>query len=227
MISIIIPVYNEESILEETLSDLVPKVNGGEIILVDGKSSDRTLEIAGRFGQVVVSERGRGPQLNAGAKAAAGDVLLFLHADCRLEEGAMEAIVEAMDDSALVGGCFRQRIDGDGFGFRLIEFGIHLRSSWWHMMYGDQGVFVRRTVFFEIGGVPEIPLMEDVELSKRLRRAGMTRVIDKTLTSSARRWQRLGKFRTTATNWSLRLLHAVGVSPQILARIYYGNSNGR
>ena len=224
MISVIVPTHNEEESLEGSLSDLSGKLGERELIVADGGSDDRTAEIASRYARVVRSSRGRGTQLNVGADASSGEVLLFLHADCRLENGALEAIDEAMASGELAGGCLQQRIEARGWGYRLIEFMIRLRALR-HSMYGDQGVFVRRSVFIQIGGFPDIPLMEDVVFSKRLRRAGRVLLVDKTISSSARRWRRLGISRTTLTNWYLRALFTCGVSPQRLAEMYYRNGN--
>ncbi|MBI2190449.1 MAG: TIGR04283 family arsenosugar biosynthesis glycosyltransferase [Planctomycetes bacterium] len=221
MVSVIIPMYNEEAILEETLSGLSRELRGRDLILVDGGSEDRTVEIAGRFGRVLQSARGRGLQMNTGAAAATGDLLLFLHSDCRLEAGALDVLEAALSGKGYVGGCFRQRIDACGWDFRLIEIMIRLRTAR-RFFYGDQAIFVQRSTFFALGGYPDLPLMEDVIFSKRLRRAGRTLVLDKSVYTSARRWQRLGTFRTTLINAWIRLQFACGVSPVRLAKTYYG-----
>jgi len=222
MISIVIPILNEEEILEATLNSLSKCINGHELIIVDGGSTDDSYKIAEQYAQVIKSSAGRGPQMNCGAGVARGEIILFLHADCELEAGSLDAIESAMSDLAMVGGCFQQRIDADGWKYRLIEFMIQLRAMHRRCIYGDQGLFVRRSTFEELGGFPNVPLMEDVVLSKRLRKAGKTCLVRKTIVSSARRWQKLGAARTTLTNWYLRILHSCGVSPQRLAKIYYG-----
>jgi rSAM/selenodomain-associated transferase 2 len=222
MISIVIPILNEEEILEASLKSLSECIEGHELIIVDGGSTDNSAQIADRYAQVIHSAAGRGPQMNCGADAASGEILLFLHADCRLEPGSLSAIEAAMEDCTFVGGCFQQRIDAEGWGFRLIEFMIQLRALRRACIYGDQGIFIRRSTFEEIGGFPDVPLMEDVVLSKKLRRAGKTCLVRKAIISSARRWQKLGATRTTLTNWYLRVLHSFGVSPHRLAKIYYG-----
>lgn len=225
MISVVIPILNEEEILEKTLNSLSECIEGHELIIVDGGSTDDSFEIAGQYAQVIKSPAGRGPQMNNGADAANGDVILFLHADSQLEPGSLAAIEAAMIDTRIVGGCFQQRIDAEGWKFRLIEFMIRIRALHRFCIYGDQGIFIRRSTFDQIGGFPDIPLMEDVVLSKRLRKAGKTCLITKTIISSARRWQRLGTARATLTNWYLRILYSLGVSPQRLARIYYGKAS--
>ena len=225
MISVVIPILNEEETLDATLNSLSESIEDHEIIIVDGGSTDGSFHIAEQYAQVIKSPAGRGPQMNLGANAANGDVILFLHADCRLEPGALDAIESVTGDSRIVGGCFRQRIDAEGWDFRLIEFMIHLRAMPRFCIYGDQGIFVRCSTFDQIGGFPEIPLMEDVVFSKRLRKAGKTCLVRKTVVSSARRWQRLGTARTTLTNWYVRLLHFFGVPPDRLAKIYYGKAS--
>ncbi|MDA0839063.1 MAG: TIGR04283 family arsenosugar biosynthesis glycosyltransferase [Planctomycetota bacterium] len=225
MISVVIPILNEEEILETTLKALIECIEGHELIIVDGGSTDDSFKIAEKYALAIKSSTGRGLQMNCGVEAAQGEVILFLHADCRIEEGSLAAIESAMSDPGIVGGCFEQRIDAEGWKFRLIEFMIQIRALHRSCIYGDQGLFIRRSTFEEIGGFPNVPLMEDVVLSKRLRKAGKTCLVRKTIVCSARRWQRLGTARTTITNWYLRVLHSLGVSPHRLAKIYYGKAS--
>jgi hypothetical protein len=145
---------------------------------------------------------------------------LFLHADCRLAPAGLDQIVAALADVRCVGGCFRQRIDAEGWFFRWLERGNALRVRWCGLAYGDQAIFVRRDVFERLGGFSPIDLMEDLYFSKRLRRAGRVALLDGPLHVSARRWQQQGVVRQTACNWCLTALAHLGVSPNRLARFY-------
>ena len=170
-VSIIIPTLNEA----ERIAELVEQTRGigdCEVIVVDGESDDETAEKALAADQVQTSARGRAIQQNAGAEAASGDVFLFLHADCRLNTGALDAVVDALRDPSVVGGCFRQHIDAPGVRYRLLEWGNALRVKLWKWAYGDQGIFVRREIFEQLGGFPDQALMEDLFLMKRLKKQG-------------------------------------------------------
>ena len=218
-ISVIIPTLNEAPRIAELIAS-TRQVGECEIIVVDGGSTDGTLERASSADIVLSSEPGRAKQQNAGAAASRGDVLLFLHADCRLPVGAFEAIRAAMQDERTVGGCFQQRIAADGWAYRWLERGNARRVRWLGMAYGDQGIFVRRRVFEELGRFADVKLMEDVLLMKRLRRTGRFVLLDERLSVSARRWKRHGIVRQTLRNWLLLTLAMCGVSPNRLARFY-------
>jgi rSAM/selenodomain-associated transferase 2 len=218
-ISVIIPTLNEA----ERIGPLIHATRGVgecEIVVVDGGSSDATLEQAAEADLVLSSPRGRATQQNAGAAAAGGDVLLFLHADCCLQFGSFESVAEALQDPRAVAGCFRQRIDADGWRYRLLERGNAARVKVWKWAYGDQGIFVRRDVFEDVGGFPELKLMEDLYLMKRLKKRGRIVQISPPLVVSARRWQRAGILRQTLRNWALLALAGGGVHPDRLARFY-------
>ena len=219
MISVIIPVLNEAKILNQSLSRLTPQLKGHELIIVDGGSTDNTSLIAKKYGQVIFSERGRARQLNAGAAAARGDIFLFLHADVWLDSGAIEAVEKAIS-AGYVGGAFKQRIDGDHPLYRLIERTANLRAKRARIFYGDGGIFIRRAEFNQIGGFPEIPIMEEVELSRKLRRRGKVTLVEPGIHISARRWQKNGILRTTLTNWLITLLYLLRVPPNHLAKLY-------
>jgi rSAM/selenodomain-associated transferase 2 len=219
MLSVIIPTLNESPQIAETVA-CTRALGECEIIVVDGGSTDATPVRAVEADRVLVTDRGRAFQLNAGAAAASRDVLLFLHADCRPEAGAFEAIAAALDDPRTVGGCFRQAIDAPRWRYRLVERGNALRVRLLGWAYGDQGIFVRRHVFEELGGFPRVRLMEDLLFMKQLKRRGRIRLLEPRLHVSARRWEKSGLVRQTLRNWALiAALHA-GVSPDRLARFY-------
>lgn len=218
--SIIIPTRNEAEQLPMTLAH-VQQVPAVEVIVVDGGSSDETVAVARACGaRVVRSATARARQMNAGAAAARGDVLLFLHADTRLEEGFDAAVRAVLRESGVAAGAFALRIDGAGRGLRVVERGVQVRSRVLGLPYGDQGLFVRAETFREIGGYPEMPIMEDVELVRRLRRRGRIAMVDVAARTSARRWQRLGVWRTTLLNQVCLGAYFLGVSPGSIARWY-------
>lgn len=219
MISAIIPVLNEAKILDQSLSRLIPQLKDHELIIVDGGSTDDTSSIAKEYGQVIFSERGRARQLNAGGAAARGDILLFLHADVWLDSGAIEAVEKAIS-AGYVGGAFKQRIDGDHPLYRLIERTANLRAKRARIFYGDGGIFIRRAHFNQIGGFPDIPIMEEVGLSRKLRRCGEVTLVEPGIHISARRWQKNGILRTTLTNWLITLLYLLRVPPNHLSKLY-------
>jgi rSAM/selenodomain-associated transferase 2 len=225
MLSIIIPALNEAPNLRRVLPDLARKCPRAEVIVVDGGSTDETLEVVAQFSAVrlIASARGRARQMNAGAREARGGTLIFLHADALLPDGAAEAIRAALADPGIVGGRFDARLDNPRPVFRIIAFFINLRSRLTRIATGDQGLFVRRKVFAEMGGYPDMPLMEDVEFSKRLKRRGGVACLPLRVTASARKWEREGVVRTILLMWTLRLLYFLGVSPARLHRFYYGH----
>lgn len=219
MISVIIPTLNEGVSITRLIAE-TRRIGVCEIIVVDGGSTDQTLVQAALADRVISSPRGRATQQNLGASASRGEVLLFLHADCRLPVGAFDAIRAGLDDARTVGGCFEQTIAAEGRPYRWLEWGNGLRVRWLRMAYGDQAIFIRKSVFEQLGGFPEVKLMEDVLLMKRLRHAGRFILLPDRITVSARRWQRHGLIRQTLRNWLLLTLALCGVSPNNLARFY-------
>jgi rSAM/selenodomain-associated transferase 2 len=193
------------------------------VIVADGGSDDGTPQVAARAPDVRIlsSARGRARQMNAGALQARGDVILFLHADTRLPDRALEAVSAALADQHVVGGRFDVRFDSPRPVFRMIAFFMNLRSRLSGISTGDQAIFVRRSVFESIGGYPDIPLMEDIELCRRLKRYGRLAALRPRVTTSARKWEREGALRTMALMWALRFLYMVGVPPARLHRWYY------
>lgn len=222
-LAIVIPALNEAANLARLLPDLVRDCPGAEIVVVDGGSGDDTAAVVARGpgARLLASARGRALQMNHGARAAGGDTLLFLHADTRLPAGAARAIERALAEPGAVGGRFDVRFDSDRPLFRVIAWLMNTRSRASGICTGDQAMFVRRADFEAIGGYPEIPLMEDIELSRRLKRRGRVRALRLRVTTSARKWEREGPLRTIGLMWALRFLHCCGVAPARLHRWYY------
>ncbi len=219
-ISVIIPVLNEELTIEALLESLL-RLKPDEILVVDGGSLDKTRELAAALGVRVIScARGRARQMNEGARLARGAVLLFLHADTRLPESAFFDIRGAMQSPSNVGGRFDIALDGAGWVLKWVGAMISLRSRLSGVATGDQAIFVRREVFTRLGGYPDIPLMEDVALSRALKRAGKVVRLKSRVITSARRWQTEGVWRTIFKMWALKLLYLLGVSPFRLKRFY-------
>jgi rSAM/selenodomain-associated transferase 2 len=222
-LTIVIPALNEAANLARLLPELARDCPGAEIIVVDGGSADSTPEVAaGRPGvRLLAGPRGRARQMNAGARAAGGDALLFLHADTRLPGGAAAAIARVLAEPGTVGGRFDVRLDSPRPLLRLVAWLMNARSRLSGICTGDQGIFVRRADFEAVGGYPDIPLMEDIELSRRLKRRGRLGALRLRVTTSARKWEREGPLRTIGLMWALRFLHFCGVSPERLHRWYY------
>jgi rSAM/selenodomain-associated transferase 2/rSAM/selenodomain-associated transferase 1 len=219
-LSVIIPALNEEAQLGATLLAL-QRDPPHEIIVADGGSIDRTVEVARAHDAIVLpTAGGRGRQMNFGAEVATGGVLLFLHADTILPANYLELIRATLARPGLVGGAFQFALEGAFTGRRLIERSTNWRARVRQMPYGDQGLFLRREVFDQVGGFPDQPIMEDYEFVRRLRRLGGIAIADGTATTSGRRWQRLGPWRTTLINSLMVLGYRIGVSPARLAKWY-------
>jgi rSAM/selenodomain-associated transferase 2 len=222
-ISIIIPALNEATTLDQTLRPLQPlRQQGHEVILVDGGSSDATATLALSYvDQVIASGRGRARQMNRGAMAASGDILWFLHADTRIPQRADGEIIGAVGASgSFQWGRFNIRLSGDHWLLRLTGRLMNLRSRLTAIATGDQGIFLRRELFEGIGGYREIPLMEDIDLSKRLKRRAAPYCSSRFLITSSRRWESNGIVRTVLLMWYLRLAYFFGRSPEQLAELY-------
>ena len=222
-ISVVIPALNEEKSIATTLATLAP-LKPHELIIVDGESSDRTVEICNGLGATVLSSpRGRGLQMNHGALQATGDVLLFLHAGTRLPSSAFDDIFHALREHQCVGGRFDVKLDGGHWMFGVIGAMISLRSRLSRVATGDQAIFVRREIFGELGGFPNIPLMEDVAFSQALKRRGTIACLRSRVLTSARRWEKEGIWGTIFKMWTLKSLFLAGISPGRLKR-YYGDT---
>jgi rSAM/selenodomain-associated transferase 2 len=219
-ISIVVPALDEEVQVAAALASArAPRVR--EVIVVDGGSRDATVRIARQRADAVLSApRGRATQMNAGAAAAGGDVLLFLHADTRLPPGFDAAVLAALVDPAVVGGRFDVRLVPGTPLLRLVGALINLRSRLSRIATGDQALFVRRSVFEALGGFAAIPLMEDVAFTRALKRRGRIACLREQVETSSRRWLRDGPLRTILLMWWLRLLYACGVAPERLRRRY-------
>lgn len=222
-LSVIIPALNEAGNIGETIARVL-REPGVEVIVVDGGSKDKTAAEATAAGaRVITSPPGRALQMNAGAHAASGDTLLFLHADTRLPGDYPMHIEETLSLSSVVAGAFRLRIDSGLKRLRLIEALANFRSQWMGMPYGDQGIFLRKTMFDEVGGVPDMPIMEDYELMRRLKKTGRIAVANACATTSGRRWERLGVLRTTVVNQLVIIGYHMGVPPERL-KGWYGRA---
>jgi rSAM/selenodomain-associated transferase 2 len=223
VLSVIVPVLNEANSIDAALSPLQPlRHRGHEVIVVDGGSVDGTIRRAVPLAdQVFVATRGRANQMNAGARDAKGDVLLFLHADTRLPERADALIAEGLERGAQAWGRFDVRIVGRPWVLPMVAALMNLRSRWTGIATGDQAIFVTRAAFQSIGGVPALALMEDVAMSKQLKRISPPLCLRERVLTSGRRWEAHGAWRTIALMWVLRFAYFVGVSPDRLARLYY------
>jgi rSAM/selenodomain-associated transferase 2 len=223
-LSIVIPALDEAA----NLAALLPALGAGEpeaeVVVVDGGSRDGTRQVVAAHPRVrwLAAPRGRAAQMNAGARVAGGDVLLFLHADTRLPSGAGAAVRAALADPGVVGGRFDVAFDTTRPIMRVVAWMMNHRSRWTGISTGDQALFVRRDTFEALGGFPAIPLMEDVELTRRLKRRGRLAALRLRVTTSARKWQTEGALRTIVLMWLLRALYAAGVAPARLHGWYDG-----
>lgn len=220
MISIIMPVLNEEEVIERSLRSTTALQGDFEIIVVDGGSSDKTKEIAKGYAKVITSKRGRAKQMNAGAKIAKGDILLFLHADSQLPNNALPEIEKAFRGPKVMGGALKFNLDDPSLLLKVLVFFANLRANIVKVYLGDHGLFVKRPVFEKIGGFNEIDLMEDVDLCRRLRREGKLVQLDVEITTSARRLKKRGILKTVIQMQMNRFLFFIGVSPRRLHRLY-------
>lgn len=219
-ISIIIPALNEEQSLPATIASCHNSPDT-EILIVDGGSTDATRTVARESGALLLtSEQGRGIQLNCGARQARSPILLFLHADTVLPPDFERDVITTLSSPEITLGAFKLRTDLDRFSMRIVERIVNIRSRFLHMPYGDQALFIKRQDFFSLGGFAEIPLMEDFEFVRRVKKHGKVALVNNHVLTSGRRWRDLGIWRTTFSNQITVLRYLLGVSPESLASSY-------
>ena len=228
-LSVVIPAWNEEGLIARAVHSVREEA---EVLVVDGGSQDRTCAVAAAAGgRVLSAPRGRGPQLDRGAREARGHWLVFLHADTRLEAGWADELRalgagEDEDDDAVVGGAFRFAVDAPQPAYRLLERAVALRCRLFRLPYGDQALFARREAYARVGGFPPLPLMEDVAFVRRLGRAGRLAFPRARAFTSPRRWERGGLLRTSARNAWLLTQYGLGRAPERLAQRYRSGPEG-
>jgi len=220
-LSVIVPMLNEAATIASTLAALRLGAPEAEILVVDGGSIDASVATARPLcDTMIASSRGRARQMNAGARASHGDILVFVHADTIVPTTFAADIATALSDPAVVGGRFDVRLDASAIPYRVIGAMISLRSRISRTGTGDQAIFVRRAVFDRLGGFPELELCEDLEFSRRLKRVGRVACLRAQVTTSARRWSRDGVVRTVVRMWLIRAMYLLGVPPARLKRMY-------
>ncbi len=223
-LSVIIPVWEEASIINRTIEHVedTAKDRSVEIIVVDGAPLGSTIKTI-RSDRVIriISEKGRGQQLNAGALHASGSILVFLHADTHLPADAVRLIFSVMNNDRYVAGAFDLRVDSERVAFRIIDRVASLRSRLTRIPYGDQAIFIRHDYFRQMGGFRNIPIMEDVDLMERIKRQNdKIHIIKQRVITSPRRWRQEGMIRCTVRNWALITLYLLGVKPEKLIHFY-------
>lgn len=219
-ISIIIPVLNEANKIAKTIA-IAQSGKNIEILVVDGGSQDNTVEIVQSLGlKVLFAATGRANQMNVGAKAATGEILLFLHADTRLPAEFDNNVRQVLCQLKTIAGAFALQIDGAIKGLRLVEKGVNWRSHFLSLPYGDQAIFVKTEIFAALGGFPLLPIMEDFEFVLRLRKSGRIAIISTPVITSSRRWQRLGVWQTTIINQLAIAAYFLKVPPKRIAVWY-------
>ena len=219
-VSIIVPTLNEELVLENTLTH-IQQLSPHELIVSDGGSNDYTYRIADRFShRVITGSAGRALQMNAGANEATGDLLLFLHADSRIEPESYRKMLEYMKNPKWIGGAFTLCIESGKWSLKLIALLANIRSKYFGIAYGDQGFFVRKEVFKDMNGFSPIPICEDLDFYYRLRKKGSVILLKEKAHTSPRRWINEGIFFTTVRNFIIAVLFGLGFPPHILTKWY-------
>jgi rSAM/selenodomain-associated transferase 2 len=226
-VSIVVPALNEARRIESCLQQLNRDFPDCELVVVDGGSTDGTFDVAARHGYTIRSAAGRATQMNAGAAATTGDVLWFIHVDCQVPADALTLLRQAVQDRSVIGGGLTLRFDQRSPGLDYLAVSSNLRARRLHWIFGDQAMFVRRDVFDSVGGFPAIPLMEDLEMSRILRRRGRLVVLPTTVTASARRLVDQGPWRMTVLMQLLKLQYLLGVDPERIRRRYEAGTRRR
>lgn len=219
-VSIVVPTLNEAPRIEACLRRLRSDFPSCELVVVDGGSTDGTVELAARYAATIGSVAGRATQMNAGAAVSSGDVLWFIHADCQVPADALELLRQALRDPGVVGGGLQLSFDQRSVGLDYLAISSNVRARRLSWIFGDQAMFVRREVFDLVGGFPELPLMEDLEMSRILRRRGRLVVLPTTVTASARRLVEQGVWPMTVLMQLLKLQYLLGVNPERIRRRY-------
>jgi rSAM/selenodomain-associated transferase 2 len=217
-ISVIIPALNEAKNILSCLRSVNNQPGEFELIVVDGESTDETVEAVEPHAKIIRGKRGRAIQMNLGARHSTGEVLLFLHADSHLPPRAFPVLEQVLSDPRIVGGTFRLRFNSDKFLLRLIAFFGRFKFRYFH--YGDQGIFVRRSVFEQLNGFAEMPFMEDIDFLRRLRGAGLVALLEQPITTSARRFLERGIVRQQLMNIILVVFYLLGATPENLRKWY-------
>ena len=220
MVSIIVPVYNEENNIEGIIRTLESLEGDKEIIVVDGESLDNTFEEASKAAHAIRVKKGRANQMNQGAAAAQGNILWFVHADSKIEKDSLRHIEEAISEGYVGGGFSIYFYDYDTKFMRYISSTSNRRSILTGLFYGDQGIFVERKTFFKVGGFPDMELMEDFKFSRIIRKAGSMKLLKIGIGTSARRYKNGGQLRTHLMMHTIRILYFLGVSTRRLNKIY-------
>ncbi len=220
-ISVIIPTLNEAKNVSKTLETVISQ-SEVEVIVVDGGSVDNTLEKVQQLGVKVLqsSQANKAIQMNLGASLSTGEILLFLHGDTQLPQNYARIIIEILVNPVYVAGAFRLKIDQASNGLKMIETLVNWRSQWLSLPYGDQGLFLKKSTFQQLGGFKPLPIMEDFDLVRRLNQRGKIAIAPQTVITSNRRWRKLGVIRTTLLNQLILLSYYAGISPHILAKWY-------
>ncbi|KZL90278.1 TIGR04283 family arsenosugar biosynthesis glycosyltransferase [Clostridium magnum] len=220
MVSIIIPVLNEEKNIEKTLTQFNGLKGDKEVIVVDGGSRDKTKEIAERFAKVVCSEKGRANQMNKGAEKANGDILWFVHSDSVIKENSIEEIHLAIDEGSVGGGFSLEFYDYNTLFMKYISVTSNLRAKYLGLYFGDQGIFVKKSVFENLGGYPKQEIMEDWEFSLGMKKIGKLKLISTPIGTSARRFKMGGQLRTHLLMHKIKFLYLLGTPTNKLVKIY-------
>jgi rSAM/selenodomain-associated transferase 2 len=219
-ISIIVPTFNEARCLSETLTQ-IQQLSPHQLIVSDGGSNDNTIEIAKNFTEFVIKgPSGRAPQMNAGAQIATGNIFLFLHADSRIEPASYKKMLHSMKNPEKIGGAFSLCIDSEKWSLKLITRLANIRSKYLGMAYGDQAFFVKSSIFHQMSGFTELPICEDIDFFKRLKKLGSVVLLKEKALTSPRRWTKEGIWFTTLRNILIATLFKLGFPPRILTKWY-------